>query len=72
MYSKKFQVVGISHIKTDSKCFKVVHCLGDPFFDSHVGQFTCVCFVGIDSNISVGDIVDVIRAGKNYYIVSCL
>lgn len=69
MFSKEFKIVGMSVVRTSSKEFKVCHCVGDPFFDSHVGQFVCVCFVGIDSALRVGDVVNVIRAGKNYFIV---
>lgn len=69
MFTKVFQIVGMSTVKTSTKSFTVYHCLGDPFYDSHTGQFVCVCFADPDSPFRVGDLVNVIRAGKNYYIV---
>lgn len=69
MFTKVFEIVGMSTVKTPSKSFKVYHCVGDPFYDSHSGRFVCVCFSDLDSSFGVGDLVNVIRAGKNYYIV---
>lgn len=69
MKKKLFRVVGYSDCVREGKSsFRVLHCVGEPFYSNHEGECCINCFCDIEDGYEVGDEITVLKAGKNYVV----
>lgn len=68
MKKKIFRVVGYNDYESDVKRFRVLHCVGESFYQNHVGEFVVTCYCDIEDGYEVGDQITVLKVGKNYVV----
>lgn len=66
---KVYDVIGYSDIKTDKGAWRILNCIGEPFFSAHCGQAVEKVFSDISLDVTVGDKIQIVRAGKSCVFV---
>lgn len=66
---KVYEVIGYSDVKTEKGSWRVLNCVGDPFFSAHCGLSCEKVFTDVSAEITIGDKIQIVRAGKSVVFV---
>lgn len=66
---KVYEVIGFSDITTAKGSWRVLNCVGEAFFSGHCGQACEKVFVDLSLNVTIGDKIQIVRAGKSVVFV---
>lgn len=66
---KVYEVIGYSDITTLKGSWRILNCVGEAFFPAHCGQACEKVFVDVSLGLSVGDKIQIVRAGKSVVFV---
>lgn len=66
---KVYDVIGYSDVKNDRGAWRILNCVGESFFTAHCGQAVEKVFCDISLGVTVGDKIQIVRAGKSCVFV---